>query len=246
MSRTNVIVFLGPTLPVRDAEQELDASYRPPVSHGDVLRATLEGPQAIGIVDGYFERVPAVWHKEILWAMSRGIHVFGAASMGALRAAELAPFGMEGVGEVFRAYSEGEIDADDEVAVAHAAAEDGYRPVSEAMVNIRATLRAALDQGAISPEARLAFERIAREQYYPDRCYPALLAAASREGVATADVGGLQAFLPEGRVNRKRLDALEMLRVMRERFAGDVEPKRVRWRFEHTDAWEYLRAGIVS
>jgi len=241
----SIIVFLGPTLSVHDAEQELDASYRPPVSHGDVLRASLEGPRAIGIVDGYFERVPAVWHKEILWAMSRGIHVFGAASMGALRAAELASFGMEGVGEIFRAYHTGELDADDEVAVAHATADDGYRPVSEAMVNIRATLRAAVDQGAVSPDARLAFERIARALYYPDRCYPALLAGASREGVAPADVEGLQAFLPAGRVNQKRLDAVEMLRLMRERFAGPTEPKRVRWRFEHTDAWEYLRAGIV-
>ena len=71
---------------------------------------------AIGIIDGYFENIPSVWHKEILWAMSQGIHVFGSASMGALRAAELAPFGMEGVGAIFEAYRDGWLEDDDEVA----------------------------------------------------------------------------------------------------------------------------------
>ena len=101
----------------------------------------LRAPAVIGIIDGYFEHVPSVAHKEVLWAMSRGIHVFGAASLGALRAAELLPFGMEGVGEIHAAYARGDLTDDDEVAVAHGLAAEGYRPVSEAMVNIRETLR---------------------------------------------------------------------------------------------------------
>ena len=79
----SIIVFVGPTVPVETCRQVLDATYLPPVSQGDVYRAALDRPRAIGIIDGFFERVPAVWHKEILWAMARGIHVFGAASMGA-------------------------------------------------------------------------------------------------------------------------------------------------------------------
>ena len=81
----------------------------------------------IAIIDGYFERMAAVWHKEILLALERGIAVWGAASMGALRAAELAPFGMIGVGAIYRAFARGALDADDEVAVAHLPAEHGYR-----------------------------------------------------------------------------------------------------------------------
>ena len=60
-------------------------------------------PAVIGIIDGYFEIVPTVWHKEILWAMAQGIHVFGAASIGALRAAELDAFGMRGIGRIYEA-----------------------------------------------------------------------------------------------------------------------------------------------
>ena len=66
---------------------------------------------------------------------------------------------------------------------------------------------------------------------------------AADEGVAPAEIEALQAFLPAGRVHQTQLDALEMLRVMRERFAGPASPKQVRWHFEHTDAWEYLRSG---
>src|SRR5262249_44516336 len=115
----SLVVFTGPTLSAAEASAELEALYLPPVAQGDVYRAALQGPRAIGIIDGTFERDPAVWHKEILWAMERGIRVFGSASMGALRAAELASFGMEGVGAIFAAYRDGVLEDDDEVAVAH-------------------------------------------------------------------------------------------------------------------------------
>ena len=103
----SIVVFVGPTLDRNSASKELDATYLPPASQGDVYLAARARPWAIGIVDGYFQRVPAVWHKEILWALSRGVHVFGAASMGALRAAELAPFGMRGVGKIFSDFESG-------------------------------------------------------------------------------------------------------------------------------------------
>ena len=99
----SVYVFTGPYAAADEAARACSTpSYLPPVSQGDVYRVALERPRAIGIIDGYFERVPAVWHKEILWAMTQGIHVFGSASMGALRAAELEAFGMEGVGADLR------------------------------------------------------------------------------------------------------------------------------------------------
>ncbi len=124
----SAVIFTGPTLSAADAKRVLDADYLPPAAEGDVYRVARQGPQVIGIIDGYFERVPAVWHKEILWAMSQGIHVFGAASMGALRAAELEAFGMEGVGAIFEAFRDGALEDDDEVAVAHAGAEFDFRP----------------------------------------------------------------------------------------------------------------------
>ena len=183
----NCIVFTGPTLPAREAARQLDALYLPPVAQGDVYRAALRRPRAIGIIDGYFERVPAVWHKEILWAMAQGIHVFGSASMGALRAAELADFGMEGVGKVFEAYRDGVLEDDDEVALMHAPAEYGFRALSEPMVNIRFTLERAEAAGVVGAAARRALESAAKRLHYRERTYPAVLRRAA-EGALFASL----------------------------------------------------------
>src|SRR5205823_983384 len=129
-------------------------------------------------IDGYFERQPAVWHKEILGAMSRGIHVFGAASMGALRAAELEVFGMEGVGSIFEAYRTGALEDDDEVAVAQAPAELGFRALSDAMVDIRHTLELAVEASVLTAPIAAALESIAKALFYPDRRYSRVLQAA--------------------------------------------------------------------
>jgi hypothetical protein len=133
------LVYVGPTLPAEQVRKLLpDATVMPPAAVGDILRASRRRDVArIAIIDGYFERMAAVWHKEILIAIERGIEVWGAASMGALRAAELHAFGMRGVGTIYQWYKRGVITADDEVAVAHLPAEYGYRATSDALVNFR-------------------------------------------------------------------------------------------------------------
>jgi hypothetical protein len=238
------VVFVGPTLSAEEARAELDAVYLPPVSLGDVYRTLERRPRAIGIIDGYFERVPAVWHKEIMWAMTQGVHVFGSASMGALRAAELAVFGMEGVGAIFEAYRDGTLEDDDEVAVAHGPADMGYRGRSEAMVNIRCTLARALEDRVISSSTRGALESAAKALFYPERSYPRLLQLGVEQGLPPAELAALEAWLPHGRVNQKRTDAIAMLAVMRERLASGIRPKHVSFAFEHTIFWE--QAKIAS
>lgn len=239
----NAYVFVGPTVTVADAARELQAHYLPPASEGDVYRAALQSPKAIGIIDGYFQSVPAVRHKEILWAMSRGIHVFGSSSMGALRAAELAAFGMEGIGQVFEWYQAGTLEDDDEVAIAHGPAQTGFFVASEAMVNIRPTLQRANSAGVISAGLRLSMENIAKSLFYADRTYSLILRCALQQGAPEDEVSALRDWLRNGRVDQKRDDALSMLRTMRERLARGLEPKKVIYTFEHTTMWDAVRKG---
>lgn len=243
----NVIVFTGPTLSEELARSELQATYRPPASQGDIYRAALSRPVAIGIIDGVFDQVPSVWHKEILWAMSEGIHVFGSASMGALRAAELAVFGMRGVGEIFRAYQQGVLEDDDEVAVVHGSKEDAFCAWSDAMVNIRQTLLRAESEQVLSSAARLQLERIAKEIFYPERSYARLLELARRSGIPAAERGAFQAWLPTGKIDQKREDALQMLREMRAALESGLAPMAVEYKFERTVVWSALvnSAGFV-
>ena len=101
------LLFVGPTLAAEKIAEAGSFVCLPPVAQGDLYRAALRRPRAIGVIDGYFSGAPSVWHKEILWAISQGIPVFGSASMGALRAAELHAFGMRGVGRIFEAFRDG-------------------------------------------------------------------------------------------------------------------------------------------
>ena len=232
-----ICVFLGPTLSVMDARSILDAVYLPPVAQGDVARAIWDGADVIGIVDGYFECIPSVWHKEILYAMRRGVHVLGCSSMGALRAAELAPFGMEGVGAVFEAYRSGELEDDDEVAVIHGPAELGFPALSEAMVNVRRTLSDALADGVIDGATRCRLESAAKALHYKNRTWSQILDVAEAAGTTPDIVAAVKRWLPDGRVDQKREDAIAMLRHIGHRFSRPTLPKSVPYHFEHTTLW---------
>jgi hypothetical protein len=246
-------IFAGPSLAPRDAAALTDVTLLPPARHGDVYRAvSLLRPRAIGIVDGYFQWVLSVWHKEILWALQQGVHVFGAASMGALRAAELAPFGMRGVGRIFEAYRDGVLagcgdapfEDDDEVAVVHGPPESGYVAASEAMVNVRCTLAEAERVGLIGSAVRGQLVAIAKGLFFPERSYDRVLAEGRAAGIAESALAALEAWLPTGRVNQKRADALAMIKTMHEFLATDPPPMRARFAFEHTTLWERAVAAL--
>lgn len=235
-----MFVFVGPTLrPDEVSSAAPGAVCLPPVAQGDVYRAAGRGPQAIGIIDGYFSGAPSVWHKEILWALSEGIPVFGSASMGALRAAELHSFGMRGVGRIFEAYRDGVIEDDDEVAVVHGPAETGFMAASEPMVNIRATLARAEADGVISQTTRSRLEAAGKSLFFPRRRWSAVLRAVAGEDGANGDLAEFEKWLPGRAVDQKRDDALEMLAVMQDAAAAG-KSHATDFRFEWTHYWDYL------
>lgn len=229
----STIVFVGPTIPVGEVQSVIDADCWAPVAQGDIYRAVQSGPDVIGIIDGYFHGVPSVWHKEILWAMDQGIKVFGSASMGALRASELHQFGMQGVGRIFDDYRAGRLEDDDEVAVLHGPAELGYPSLSEPMVNIRATLARAVADGVVPEATAAAICKRAKERFYGDRTWEELLNGAE------SNVSDLRRWLPEGRVDLKREDALAMLQVMVQAVGGEpAREQEVGYNFEWTLMWD--------
>lgn len=247
MSPWDVVVFSGPTLaPARVAELLPGARCLGPARRGDVLRALSYGPKIICILDGVFGVALPVWHKEILWALNHGVRVLGAASMGALRAAELAPFGMVGIGEVFKAFEREELENDDEVTVVHAGPDREYRATSEALVDMRATLAAALHAQVVDAATYDRLIELARDLFYAERSYPALLAAAERAGLETATRERVGRFLgtEANLVKLKREDALACLGAIRRELAGAqaLSPAtgtdRPAFEFSYTDAFD--------
>ena len=209
-----IIVFAGPSIERATLEAVAGVEWRPPVSQGDVFRAAQTSPNVIAIIDGYFEGVPSVWHKEILWAMAQGIEVYGASSMGALRAAELHPFGMHGVGDIFNAYRDGVYEDDDEVAVLHGPLEMDYRPLSLPMVNARATVQAAVTSEVINSTFAAAVITIAKAIFYQQRDWHAIFRQAAEQGLDADQIDRFEHWLPQGECDVKRQDALTLVDIL--------------------------------
>ncbi|AEV35478.1 TfuA domain protein, core [Pseudovibrio sp. FO-BEG1] len=231
------VVFLGPTLPLSEAKKMLDADYRAPASQGDVYKAVKDGARLIGIIDGYFERIPAVWHKEILYALDQGVRVFGASSMGALRAAELHQFGMVGVGSVFEAYRDRQVEDDDEVAIVHGPPELGYPSLSNAMVDIRATLSKAKNERVIKDDFTHTFLKVAKSLHFSQRSYDRVFQDAK---LPAEECVSFRRWLETGRVEAKRTDALQMLRDIAKYTEQDLFEYQAQFAFAHTDTWERM------
>ena len=167
----DVAIYLGPSLDRAEAESILDANYLPPICRGDLAKLP-EATRIVGIVDGEFFQNLAVSPKEVVALLDRGIQVFGAASMGALRAAETYHFGTVGVGEVFQMYRDGVLDGDDEVALAYD--RESYAHFSEPLVNIRRALELALAARVIDETEMRGLIQQMKAYYFPDRSYRAL------------------------------------------------------------------------
>jgi hypothetical protein len=148
---------------------------------------------------------------------------------------------MEGVGAIFEAYRDGALQDDDEVAVVVGPPEMDYASLSEAIVNIRATLARAEAEGIIEPATRAVLETIAKDLFYPERSYPLLLKHAAGLGLPQGELDALQGWLPAGRIDQKREDALAMLRVIRQRLAEGLPSKHVTFSFEETVYWDNVR-----
>lgn len=168
------VLFVGPSISRGEIVEALgdracEVEIRPPVEQGDLLRLLPHPPEIVAIIDGRFGGTPAVTHKEILLLRERGTTILGAGSMGALRAAELDGLGMEGVGDVWRLFRDGQLESDDEVALVHATEEYRCAPMSEALVSIRHRMRAAVDAGILTPTRARLLVDVARAQPYARR-----------------------------------------------------------------------------
>jgi len=197
------IVFVGPTLP--DPPDLPDITFRPPAKLGDIRQAVEDGATAIGLVDGVYEQAAAVWHKEILYALSQGVRVLGAASMGALRAAECASFGMEPIGAIALAYCSGDLDDDAAVALVHAPADFGSVALTEPLVDVWATLDHLLNLSLIAQSEAENLRTRAAATGFRDRTIESLFEKNH------PNAARLRELYLTHRIYAKRRDALELL-----------------------------------
>lgn len=192
---------------------------------GDVYRLIASGVETLVIIDGIFHTAPSVWQREILEAMDAGVRVVGAASIGALRAAELDTLGMVGVGTVYGLYRDGVIDADDEVALLHGDEASGYRHISEPLVNIRHALAEASRCGILSGGEEESLLLRAKATFYHERSYESLLRAPEALALGPRTLARLRQHLLTKGLDLKAQDAVLALQYAA-RLADEPRPRR--------------------
>jgi hypothetical protein len=217
-------VFTGPTLSPDDpALQNQALRVLPPIRHGDLFDPQIKPGDTVVIIDGVYHQSPAVRHKEIIWTLGRGVRVIGAASIGALRAAELGECGMLGVGAVWHAYASGLLDGDDEVAVGQSTDGD-LRACTWPLVRVRQVVGTAMSKGVVDPAQADRLIDLSAGVYYAHRSLDAVRLISRREAPAFAEwlADALAADPHFGDV--KRADALDAVDLAIEMDKTPAEP----------------------
>lgn len=164
-----VLVYLGPSLPLNKAREILpEALYRPPAKQGDILSDVINlEPNIIILVDGVFASNLSPWHKEICFALQYpGVKgIYGASSMGALRASECDFIGMVGIGRIYEWYRDGVTEDDSEVALLYSEHEGLYFASTVPLINIRAAVTTELGLQLLA-----ALKQIPYAERTPDLC----------------------------------------------------------------------------
>lgn len=210
----HIVLFAGHSLSALTAEQQ-DRGWqlRPPVRRGDAVQILREDqrPDVVAVLDGSFHQTLSIGHRELLALIDAGIMVFGAASMGALRAVELSRFGMVGVGRIFDHYLAHPETPDSEVA-AIMAEPLNYRQISLPLMCLRFALEALCADELLTDGERC--EILAREKsvFFADRTYASVsqnLEASVRDPERRSRISK---FLlgDDPRLDQKKLDGLAL------------------------------------
>ena len=170
----SIVVYLGPSANASLVKTLLPgAVLRPPARRGDLYRDRFLFYSVFIIIDGVFFQDYGLPLREIIDVIEDGAIVYGGASLGALRAAELWPIGMRGSGTIFRLYRRGVLVSDDEVAVSFDST-TCHPSLSVALIDIRWALHRALKAGKINKRFSETVIQYAASLYFMDRTWAAI------------------------------------------------------------------------
>lgn len=206
------LVYLGPSLPVADAKKILpDAKYLPPIRRGDLDNIKKPAGVTAVIIDGVFHHNLAVSVVEVRSFLGKGGIVYGASSMGALRAVELKPLGMIGIGRIYEDYLSGKLNSDEDVALS--LCPESGRALTVPTVQVKYAVREARASGKISDATARAALAASKKIYYPERTLQMLLKTWAGK-IPAKELGILRAILKNPEKDPKRRDAVKALSIV--------------------------------
>ncbi len=203
------MAFVGPSVPVRRLRGIRGVEFRPCARRGDVEAAVYEGFRTIILVDGMMVYSYPPSPKEIAAALDGGVQVYGAASLGALRAVELRGHGMVGYGWVYKQILNGAVDRDDELLASFD--ETSGEPYTVPMIDVRYACEVACRVGRIEPVQSQELLLQLRTEYFENRT-PACVERLARDIGIEMEV--VEWIAGPRRLRIKQADALACLRAV--------------------------------
>lgn len=211
------IIFLGPSLSHEKARKIFQADFRGPAKKGDLLRASgdIDDSTIVCLVDALFlQDYPPSPIEVYQLMLNKNIKLYGAASLGALRAVELEKFGMIGMGKIFELYKKGKLTADDEVAVTFVEGE--HQLQSEAMIDIRFNLFLAHRMGIINEITKKIIAKVAKNIYFPYRNYTDILDQTEKQYPAISkDLKLFRTYIIKNRQSLKERDTIKLINYVK-------------------------------
>lgn len=211
------IVFAGPSLSLVPGELLATLDVRPPAKRGDLaelLECTSAG--TVVLIDGLFSQSLAPTPTECRKLLGAGWRVIGAASMGALRAAELWSIGMIGIGEVYTQFRLSRLCRDAEVAVCFNPR--NWTECTLSLVHVRSVLsELTLRQAIGSLEARTAFV-VARRLHYTERTEEVCRCEWTNAAIRPMTISIICDYLRNPLFHPKTLDGLATISALKTNF----------------------------
>jgi hypothetical protein len=212
------VVFVGPSLAApRPSVPGL--AYAPPAVRGDLLAALDRGHRCIGLIDGELIQRLAVTPAEVREAARRGARLWGASSLGAIRACEC-PGAIQGVGRVYELFRNETLRAEDEVVGTFDP--ETNRTLSYPLVTVRESLAWAVRESLLSEAQSAEVLQSVRRLSFDRRQSTAVAAAVMENTSSRHAASAVLNCLRRGLMDPKRADALELIEIMRPHLAAVV------------------------
>ena len=207
------IVYGASSLQPLDPQLLAQIELHPPARRGDLAPLLERRPGTVLLVDGLFGGSLTTTATECRELLDAGWTVVGASGLGALRAADLWPLGMIGVGDIYTLYRLGTLTSDADVAVA-LDADRGHRELTVSTVHLRAILAAASGEGIIGAAQRTRMARLAERLHWSERSFDACRELWQAAGVPRGVVAHVERLGSDPRLDPKVRDAETALRAV--------------------------------
>lgn len=229
-----IVVFCGPTISAEEASKILEADFRPPIKHGDMISCVYnDQPDVIVIIDGAFIDKLSVWHNEINEALNKGVTVYGTSAMGAIRAAEMQKWGMRGVGEVFNLFSDGTIEADDEVFCDYSAINGTYHKKTIPVVNLRYILSNATKAAIIKENQADDILTATKALFYKDRTIAIIISTCLEDSIINdTEAKSLFEYINVSQLDIQKQDAVLCLESVKKLKPENLDRKEKNFQYD--------------